>query len=1109
MLITYHHASQLEVYDNTCKELEGVDFDASFSDDEVVRSHPEFQGQSSQIEGILGAEIGVSRFSERPPKTSQQNTKSPGHQSRTTGFLNQIILNNLVRDSKKPTTVNYSPNSLNHSPKHFPSKSTTIRFPTHIPRATSPTLYPSTTNNPTNISPNNFPSSSNHIIKSTASTNISVSNNNILASRPAEVQETSPHNSQSFDSFEFSDDDLEIIEAASRVNILSLKRAASSPIKSEPLVLKKVQKNRPLNLVLGDNSTAEPLQQSLGKPSLNYREPSLNSREPSLNSREPSLKFEEILQIFTEPLQNPKDLQVKQERGLVNSPFKSPVRSPRKSPTKSRDSPTKSLGIPTRSLLGSPTKPGFTNKSPLNFKEPAAKIYSGSVESSTFSTESRGFSANSLAGPIKSPVKLNEPPLVPLPRGLSIPFFPSKYPVTSTSNLSMKLATPAPPAPRNFSTSTSTKATRKKVDSYPSIQLATQRAETPEEALTGPLLKCVKPMLLSSEQEYVLQRALEGESLFYTGSAGTGKSVLLRSIIKALKHKYQDGVAVTASTGLAACNIGGTTLHNFAGVGLANETADKLIKKLRKNKRAFTRWLTCKVLIIDEISMIDGHLLNKFNEIAKTVRKNRLPFGGIQLVVCGDFYQLPPVVKNTNLDGSELDFPVEVVFAFESEAWRESIKRNIILKEIFRQKGDQKFIDMLNEMRKGRVSAESAQEFHKLRRPLECASGIVPAELFATRLEVDRANNTRLNRIAGLAQVYTSVDGGTLANPQRQNLLSNFLATNQLFLKVDAQVMCIKNYDETLVNGSLGQVIAFMDKDTYMEAYENSGGDSASEGDVSRSDISDIGDISVDSTFEASDVSEITEPRAVRPRNASDAAIKASSDYIFHTVDAGQSHEVPVVLASKLKASKNLLQTASKLAALASELASALASALASTLVSALASALASALVSALASALVSALASNKGRKNLLGSDISKDSKNKKYPLVRFLLPDGVNTRTVLVEPESWTVEDENNVMLVSRVQLPLILAWSLSIHKSQGQTLPKVKVDLKNIFETGQAYVALSRAVSRQGLQVLNFNESKVRTHPKVTAFYKTLGAVGEEVRRGQQMLNFTNQHQ
>jgi ATP-dependent DNA helicase PIF1 len=557
---------------------------------------------------------------------------------------------------------------------------------------------------------------------------------------------------------------------------------------------------------------------------------------------------------------------------------------------------------------------------------------------------------------------------------------------------------------RNYST--------KSTINYPTIQLATQRPGKNEfPSQVG--IKQVKPIVLSSEQEYVLQEAVNGTSLFYTGSAGTGKSVLLKSIIKALRAKHKDNVVVTASTGLAACNIGGITLHSFAGVGLANEEVEFLFKRLKRNKKAYQRWISTKVLIIDEVSMVDGHLLNKLNTLAKKARRNNMPFGGIQVIACGDFYQLPPVVKRNNPDGSDNLEPIEAFFSFESDAWFEVIERTLMLKEVFRQKGDQKFIDMLNEMRTGAVSNETVNEFRRLSRPLQCPLGISPAELFATRVEVDRANNTRLNRIPGNAQVFSAVDGGNLDNPQRQTLLSNFLAPQQLYLKKNAQVMCIKNFDETLVNGSLGSVIDFMDKDTYMKACGTQTDDTQ------------------------------------------------DSDFVFNSIDDSQQGEFP--------------QTNEKIETRS-------------------------------AKTTKDAALENKKRKDTLGLDIEKNSNKKKYPLVRFLLPDGVNTRTVLVEPEQWKIEDEQQNVLASRIQLPLILAWSLSIHKSQGQTLPKVKVDLKNVFETGQAYVALSRAVSRDGLQVLNFDKYKVKSHPKVISFYKRLESPNamEKKPRGQTKLNF-----
>ena len=561
---------------------------------------------------------------------------------------------------------------------------------------------------------------------------------------------------------------------------------------------------------------------------------------------------------------------------------------------------------------------------------------------------------------------------------------------------------------RNYST--------KSAINYPTIQLATQLPEKNEfPSQVG--IKQVKPIVLSSEQEYILQEAVNGTSLFYTGSAGTGKSVLLKSIIKALRAKHKDNVVVTASTGLAACNIGGITLHSFAGVGLANEEVDFLFKRLKRNKKAYQRWISTKVLIIDEVSMVDGHLLNKLNTLAKKARRNNMPFGGIQVIACGDFYQLPPVVKRNNPDGSDNSEPVEAFFSFESDAWYEVIEQTLMLKEVFRQKGDQKFIDMLNEMRTGAVSNETINEFRRLSRPLQCPLGISPAELFATRVEVDRANNTRLNRIPGNAQVFSAVDGGNLDNPQRQTLLSNFLAPQQLYLKKNAQVMCIKNFDETLVNGSLGSVIDFMDKDTYMKACGTQTDDTQ------------------------------------------------DSDFVFNSIEDSHEGEFPQ--------RKEKIATRSTKTSKDAEI-------------------------------------ENKKRKDLLGLDIEKSSNKKKYPLVRFLLPDGVNTRTVLVEPEQWKIEDEQQNVLASRIQLPLILAWSLSIHKSQGQTLPKVKVDLKNVFETGQAYVALSRAVSRDGLQVLNFDKYKVKSHPKVISFYKSLESPNamEKKPRGQTKLNFATMY-
>jgi ATP-dependent DNA helicase PIF1 len=187
---------------------------------------------------------------------------------------------------------------------------------------------------------------------------------------------------------------------------------------------------------------------------------------------------------------------------------------------------------------------------------------------------------------------------------------------------------------------------------------------------------------LSNEQKNVLDLVVKKKrSVFFTGSAGTGKSVLMRSIIDDLRRMYTrepDRVAVTASTGLAACNIGGVTLHSFGGIGLGKEAVPELVKKISRNTKAKNRWIRTKVLIIDEISMVDGDLFDKLEAIARLIRKNGRPFGGIQLVITGDFFQLPPVPDNSTGRA--------VKFAFDAGTWSTAIDHTIGLTEVFRQK---------------------------------------------------------------------------------------------------------------------------------------------------------------------------------------------------------------------------------------------------------------------------------------------------------------------------------------------------------------------------------------------------------------------------------------
>lgn len=454
-------------------------------------------------------------------------------------------------------------------------------------------------------------------------------------------------------------------------------------------------------------------------------------------------------------------------------------------------------------------------------------------------------------------------------------------------------------------------------------------------------------IVLSQEQTQILQLVEQGKSLFYTGSAGTGKSVLLREIIKSLQKRYcksPDAVAITASTGIAACNIGGVTIHSFSGIGIGEGSAEDLSVKVRKNRKATSRWIRTKVLIIDEVSMLDGDLFDKLAKLGSIIRKSSVPFGGIQVVVTGDFFQLPPVSKGSS---------AAVKFAFEAQCWSQTIQRTFNLTKVFRQK-DEEFVNMLNDMRFGKLSSLSIDRFKSLSRAIDYRDGIGPTELFPRREDVDRSNQSRMASLTAEEKQYTATDGGSLKDPnQREKILSNFMAPKRLVLRVGAQVMLIKNMDETLVNGSMGKVVRFVQPQFYRTEFDE-----------------------------------------VNP------------------------NEKPK-------------------------------------------------------------------------SEKKKPTTNDMFcPVVEFILPNRT-TRQALIEPETWRVEQPDGDVQVSRIQLPLILAWAMSIHKSQGQTLERVKVDLARVFEKGQAYVALSRATSLDGLQVLNFNATKVQAHPKVVEWSKTLETI------------------
>jgi uracil-DNA glycosylase len=336
---------------------------------------------------------------------------------------------------------------------------------------------------------------------------------------------------------------------------------------------------------------------------------------------------------------------------------------------------------------------------------------------------------------------------------------------------------------------------------------------------------------LTNEQLSVINLLLQDENVFLTGGGGVGKSYLLSAIyteFPGLKHRLSKKknpelvsklprIQMCALTGCAALLLGhkAKTLHSWAGIGLGKESTAELYVKISRNRKAKKNWLCTDLLIIDEISMMTAELFDKLNELAKKIRSNKKPFGGIQLLLVGDFFQLPPVTKGSDAQGN-------MKFAFESEAWSSAITSSVELTIIQRQK-DEAFQKILKEARSGSLSKESVKIL-TLRQGREWKENkIRPTLLFPRRAEVDMINDTNLKALQGRKYTYKARlvhDGKAPAEfSEKDEAFQKALAlfdsaasySKELVLMVGAQVMLIANTNPTegLVNGSRGVVTSF------------------------------------------------------------------------------------------------------------------------------------------------------------------------------------------------------------------------------------------------------------------------------------------------------------
>jgi len=390
-------------------------------------------------------------------------------------------------------------------------------------------------------------------------------------------------------------------------------------------------------------------------------------------------------------------------------------------------------------------------------------------------------------------------------------------------------------------------------------------------------------------QELALAILKSGDNVFLTGSAGTGKTYVLNKYIQYLKARKVP-VSITASTGIAATHLQGTTIHAWSGIGIKDSLSIRNLRDLKEKKYLKKHIEKTKVLIIDEISMLHKKQFDLVNEVLQFFRENEKAFGGIQVVLCGDFFQLPPIGSSgeTNRDK----------FSFMSQSWLNANLTICYLTDQYRQT-DSELNDILNEIRQGAVSERSLSLLQSSRDLIDSED---PTRLYTHNIDVDRINSAHITEIKGRKKLFKAKVKGNLK--LAETIKRSIMAPETLELKKDAKVMFVKNnYEKGYLNGSLGKVLRYNDDG---------------------------------------------------------------------------------------------------------------------------------------------------------------------YPVVQLN-----NGYEITAEPEDWRIEDETGKLLVSYVQVPLRLAWAITVHKSQGMTLDSAVMDLSKTFEKGQGYVALSRVKALNGLQLKGFNNT------------------------------------
>jgi ATP-dependent DNA helicase PIF1 len=338
----------------------------------------------------------------------------------------------------------------------------------------------------------------------------------------------------------------------------------------------------------------------------------------------------------------------------------------------------------------------------------------------------------------------------------------------------------------------------------------------------------------SKEQQICFDKYIQGHNLFITGPGGSGKSYLIKQIYSNAILRAKN-IHVTALTGCASILLGckAKTLHSWAGIGLGNNTIENLILKIQKKQKTTSLWRETDILVVDEISMLSLKLFTILNVIGKAIRRSDKPYGGIQLIFSGDFYQLPPVGNKDDPDTQR--------FCFESDDWNSIFHRDcqIQLVKIFRQTDDI-YATILNQIREGKIKRKSIELLMPyVGRDYDADLIIEPTKLYPTRNKVEQINNFKISSIDSPFIEYNIHNISDLEMTKQEKFLrskftekdiqsefdylaSNLLCDKCLRVKVGAQVMCVINIkgiaefssdcEEIIIcNGSQGIITSYCD----------------------------------------------------------------------------------------------------------------------------------------------------------------------------------------------------------------------------------------------------------------------------------------------------------